>query len=1296
MSETEKEPKAPEPKPKRRWPRRLAKAFLALVALVIVAYFFFTSSFFLTTVVLPRVGKAMNADVSASKISLHPFSSVEVTSLSVKPGKEEKPLLTLARFRAEYSLWALIGKTLDVGEVSVDGLKVFVERKSNGTMSFASLIPEAKAKPAEAAPTKEGAAKAPSKVPVALRRIGKVEVKDLSVEFVDQSAKGEVRDARIEPLNFTLQSLEPGKAADYRLQISFSSHQGEALKLERGDLLTTGSLTLGSDLQKVSLVSSAALRNFKGQAGGQQLDGYSLFADLAADVDLAKQISLLPTRVIFQKDGATAGRVSLEGEFQPATQEGRFVVKVDQINTSLLSLLSPPGQPLDFGRTSISTQNVLQITRGGQRALSEGTVKINNLTVAAKGITAEPTPPLSLDLAYKLWVDPKTQSLGVDGFNFTLYEGGVQRGKGSLTAPFEFSLQQTAGAVKVPNAGLHAELKDFNLARWSQILAAKGPVQFQKGTFSLETDLGIEEGGTGLTLAGKTTLADLQIRQGEQSFPIVDLAAAYHLNARTDQTIQIRDTRAQLQLNKQPAGAASLAADVNLARGEGKLNASADKIELLALFPLLPPAIIKMLNDPELLRLRGGRVEGNLVLSFAQKGEKADAKADFKLVDARFDRAGRPLSPLDVNGSFNVSMKSKGDVEITKMEKTILLGGQPAGKASGDGRFNLTEGKGTLNLATERLRVGALASFAPMALPVELKEGYMDEKIQIQVSNHFNDIAVKGSVGLTRLAASMPPLQLQDAIASVSLDAGLTNRSALQLRDVQVQLGTGSRPGTPAAEASITGNLDLKTRAGKIALKVKRADQGLLAFLNDDLRGSLPIENFTVTVDESIETADELASIQGKGLVKISNLQLRQPDGGAGPKLAIEVEHDAALNKDLAEVRSFQVALGPQGSNLQTLRGSAKLYLKENPNWSTVEVKTSALDLTPLAAPFLQKPASASTSANKPTPPATNQPQKEPAPLDLRPLKVKGDISLGEIRYEVLVIRDFVSQFQLADNRLDISKVDFKVEGGNSHFEGSVKTDVPGFRYDFKGGITELPIEPFSKSLMKKKDIYAVGTVAANYSMNGAGITMPSLKKNLKGKVTFEARDGEIKGVPILDELANALKISELSTLKFFKGIGDIDIKDGTATLNQMDYVGSLEKLGLRGWVDFDQRIDLSIYLAAGPPLNKNLRELKYVGEKWTGPDGFTKIPVPIRMVNTLSKPRAQFDFQRLVDEEAKSLIQDALQGELKKRLEKEKEKIGEKKEGEKSDKDVKKELIDQGLDLLLNQINPTPTPKNP
>src|SRR5262245_31579625 len=89
------------------------KLFYAFVVLIVIAYFVLTSSAFVTRVVLPRVSRSLNANVTVGHASVSPFSKVVLTDLKIQTSGTE-PLISAKEFRVRYDARDLIHRKIHV------------------------------------------------------------------------------------------------------------------------------------------------------------------------------------------------------------------------------------------------------------------------------------------------------------------------------------------------------------------------------------------------------------------------------------------------------------------------------------------------------------------------------------------------------------------------------------------------------------------------------------------------------------------------------------------------------------------------------------------------------------------------------------------------------------------------------------------------------------------------------------------------------------------------------------------------------------------------------------------------------------------------------------------------------------------------------------------------------------------------------------------------------------------------------------------------------------------------------
>src|SRR5437773_9991798 len=132
-------PESSRPVTRRAWRRRLAQFSAGLLLLLVVAYFVATSAPFFKGVVLPRVGKALNAEVTVGDASLSPFSRIVLRQLKVKTAGAE-PLLQADEVRLRYSLWSIVGGNIKVDEVTLDSPTIQIVQNADGTSNLDPLL----------------------------------------------------------------------------------------------------------------------------------------------------------------------------------------------------------------------------------------------------------------------------------------------------------------------------------------------------------------------------------------------------------------------------------------------------------------------------------------------------------------------------------------------------------------------------------------------------------------------------------------------------------------------------------------------------------------------------------------------------------------------------------------------------------------------------------------------------------------------------------------------------------------------------------------------------------------------------------------------------------------------------------------------------------------------------------------------------------------------------------------------------------------------------------------------------
>jgi len=446
MSEPNVVPEAPR---RRKWGRRLAIAGGAVVVLLIVGYFVVTSSAFFKGVILPRVGKALNAEVTVAEASISPFSQVTLRQLQVKTIGTE-PLLKADEVRLRYRLMSILRGNLVVDEVTVVSPVIQIVQAADGTSNLDPLLrpsaPSARppAPPAAAGPPPQLAVKA-------------VALKDATLRLTQQLKDGNRETVELTKVNVTLDQLmnsQPGKLSlggDLRLERVAGSVKSELQSRAAGTI----DFQLGADLIPQTVKGSLTHEVLRAVGDFTELAGHRTVFDCEVSATEVKQLALR-----FFKGQGQLGEIGISGPLDLSKREGRLTLKAGPIDRQVLNLIGAP-LGLDFGPTRLDAVTQLDLNRNGSLISLSGRLNAEPFSVTQEG---KATPPLDLHAGFSFTVEPAAQAARIQ----TLTLEGTQRRKpvlrGELSRPVAISWAK--GVAAAGDAVFQFTLSDIALADW--------------------------------------------------------------------------------------------------------------------------------------------------------------------------------------------------------------------------------------------------------------------------------------------------------------------------------------------------------------------------------------------------------------------------------------------------------------------------------------------------------------------------------------------------------------------------------------------------------------------------------------------------------------------------------------------------------------------------------------------------------------------------------------------------------------------------------------------------------------
>ncbi len=504
------------PAPRKRRGLKILGGIVAFILILLVAaYFVGTSSGFFKSVILPRVGKSMNAEITVSDASIHPFSSVTLRDLKVTPNGRET-LLTAPEIRARYSLLAILRGNILVEDVTITSPTIHMVEQPDGSSNLDPLLNAGKDRKSSADGDKKN-----SKPPqIDLRRLA---LSNATIRREKLYAGGQRDLIELSNVTVTLDNLKSGDSGKVSLSANALVQNNPPAPGTNGLLQASANgeyvFALSADLKPVSVKGETQLK--VSRAEGAFADLATLSAKLSADVAPTeiKQLSLQ-----FQKAGEALGELRASGPLNLEKTEGRFKVELLSLDRRVLNLIGA-SSGIDFGATALDSTNDIQLAAGGKEITVIGQFNASNLQLTR---TNQTTPTLNFRADYNLTVNLAASNTLVR----TLTLVGTQNTKpllnAELTSPMTISLGGAESAVG--DSALNLTVSDLNLADWKMFLGDS----VSTGLASLELKLLSQQNGKQLTLDIQSQLANLSPIGGDKKLASASLAASLSVQLASD------------------------------------------------------------------------------------------------------------------------------------------------------------------------------------------------------------------------------------------------------------------------------------------------------------------------------------------------------------------------------------------------------------------------------------------------------------------------------------------------------------------------------------------------------------------------------------------------------------------------------------------------------------------------------------------------------------------------------------------------------------------------------------------
>lgn len=772
--------------------KKLLLVLGALFALVVVAYLVVTSGFFFKSMIAPRVGAAIGADLKVGSASISPFSRVALGSFEITaPGRPT--LLKANEIRLGYNLVSILRGTILVNEVSIIRPEVVLVTEADGTSNLDPILAKLSSGGAES--TQPPAAGEPLQI-----AISNVKLEGATIRNVVKLKGGGENVTEIRDLTITLDKLANGGVGSLSISGGVGmSEPGSGGVSESLSAKLAGKFDVGIGQQLEPQVLKGSMTMEVGQVSGK----FTEYAGLAAAI----QCDLSPTEIkglvlSLTKGSQALGSVRVSGPLDAAKKEGRVLVEVNSIDRNLLNFAGL-NQGMDFRDSRFSSTNQVELTQGGSFITLGGVLGGRQISILKDG---KSTPELNLDIEYQTSVNLADSVAVLQQFQVNGTAGGQPLIRGELDRPMNLSWGTTVKGFR--DAGLNLVLTNFNLAQWGSLVGTN----LRAGSLGVDLKLLSQKDGKQVRISLGVGMRGLGMANGTNLYENLD--ASFGLTGTLEEMKRFDSPEFKLAMSQGGLpvvdAVGSLRHDLEKQESSGQITAQTVVNRLLGLAQV-----------PDIAASAG---TGRLNVAFSQSATAQSANGSLALEDFTGTAQGNRFEKYGAKFDFNVDMK-QSLLTINKAGVALTEGFNKGGTIDLSGKFDTAKGAGQLSYKILGLNQFGVRPFVESAMAGKKllsmtidsdgalsldPAGSSSIKSQLQVSNWVVDDP-SGSIPKTPLAVGL------------KLDGGM-EKQLITLREVLVQLAPTERAKNAL---SIVGKVDLATTnaaPGQLAIKSESFD----------------------------------------------------------------------------------------------------------------------------------------------------------------------------------------------------------------------------------------------------------------------------------------------------------------------------------------------------------------------------------------------------------------------------------------------------------------------------------------